>query len=230
MSVFTFVTNEATRLVALGALVMMALAACGGGGQESSDAPPAAPAAAPVATADDTLTISGQPNLSVNVGSAYAFTPVAVAANGGTLTFSIQNKPAWANFNTASGAPTGTPAAADAGSYANIIISVSDGTVSASLPAFTLTVQQISNGSVTLGWAAPTENSDGTALTNLAGYRVYYGMTDDNLAQSVQLANAGLTRYVLGNLSAGTWYFSISAYSTTGVESAASPVVSATFL
>jgi hypothetical protein len=146
------------------------------------------------------------------------------------LTFSIQNKPAWATFNTATGAPTGTPAAADVGSYANIIISVSDGTMSASLPGFTLTVQQISNGTATLDWTPPTENTDGTALTNLAGYHLHYGMTADSLTQSVQLANAGLTRYALGNLSSGTWYFRISAYTTTGVESAVSPVVSDTFL
>ncbi len=230
MNVFTFVTNQATRLVSLSALIMVGLAACGGAGQESTDATPSAPAAAPVATAATPLTISGQPNPSVNVGSAYVFTPAAVAANGATLTFSIQNKPAWAIFNAASGAPTGTPAAADVGSYANIVISVSDGTSSVSLPAFTLTVQQISNGTVTLGWIAPTANTDGTALTDLAGYHVHYGMSADNLAQSVQLANAGLTRYVLGNLSAGKWYFGISAYTTTGVESTVSPVVSETFL
>ncbi len=230
MNVLTFVTNEATRLVALGALIMMGLAACGGAGQGSTDAPPPAPAGAPVATSDTALTISGQPNPSVNVGSVYAFTPAAVAANGAPLTFSIQNKPAWVSFNAASGTPTGTPAATDVGSYANIIISVSDGTTSASLPAFTLTVQQISSGTATLGWIAPTENIDGTALTDLAGYRVHYGMTADNLTQSVQVANAGLTRYALDGLSAGKWYFGISAYTTTGVESAVSPLVSETFL
>jgi hypothetical protein len=235
MNVFTFFTNEVTRLVVLAGLIIAGLAACGGN-QGSADATLSAPAVvpsaptAPVTTPDTPPTISGQPNPSVNVGSAYAFMPTAVAANGNPLTFSIQNKPAWATFNAATGAPTGTPAAADVGSYANIIISVSDGTMSASLPAFTLTVQQISNGTATLDWTPPTANSDGTALTNLAGYHLHYGMTADSLTQSVQLANAGLTRYALGNLSSGTWYFSISAYTTTGVESAVSPVVSDTFL
>jgi hypothetical protein len=63
-----------------------------------------------------------------------------------------------------------------------------------------------------------------------ASHHLHYGMTADSLTQSVQLANAGLTRYALGNLSSGTWYFRISAYTTTGVESAVSPVVSDTFL
>jgi hypothetical protein len=235
MNVFTFFTNEVTRLVVLAGLIIAGLAACGGN-QGSADATLSTPAVvpsapiAPVTTPDTPPTISGQPNPSVNVGSAYAFVPTAVAANGNTLTFSIQNKPAWATFNTTSGAPTGTPTAADVGSYANIIISVSDGTGSASLPPFTLTVQQISNGTATLDWTPPTENTDGTTLTNLAGYHLHYGMTADNLTQSAQLANAGLTRYALGNLSTGTWYFRISAYTTAGVESAVSPVVSDTIL
>ena len=164
------------------------------------------------------------------MGSAYAFRPTVSNPNGDPLTFSIQNKPAWVTFDTASGAPTGTPGAADAGTYANIVISVSDGQMSASLPAFTLTVQQISNGTVTLDWTAPTENTDGTVLGNLGGYRVHYGTTVGNLTQSVEVANAGLTSYVVSNLSSGTWFFGVSAYSTTGVESSLSGVVSQTFL
>jgi hypothetical protein len=168
--------------------------------------------------------------MSINVGAAYTFRPTVTNPNGDTLTFSIQNKPAWATFNTASGTPTGTPGAADAGTYANIVISVSDGQTSASLPAFTLTVQQISNGTVTLDWTPPTENTDGTVLSNLKGYRVHYGTSANNLTQSVELANAGLTSYVVSNLSSGTWYFGMSAYSTTGAESSLSGVVSQTFL
>jgi hypothetical protein len=149
---------------------------------------------------------------------------------GDTLTFSIENKPVWATFDTTSGAPTGTPGVADAGTYANIVISVSDGRKSASLPAFTLTVQQISNGTVTVDWTPPTENTDGTVLSNLKGYRVHYGTTANNLTQSVEVANSGLTSYVVSNLSSGTWFFGVSAYSTTGVESSLSGVVSQTFL
>jgi hypothetical protein len=179
---------------------------------------------------DSGPTISGRPTTSINVESTYAFRPTMSDPNGGTLTFSVQNKPIWATFDTTSDAPIGTPGAADAGTYANIVISVSDGKMRASLPAFTLTVQQISNGTVTLDWTAPTENTDGTVLSNLGGYRVRYGTTAGNLTQSVELANAGLTSYVVSNLSSGTWFFGVSAYSTTGVESSLSGVVSQAFL
>ena len=84
------------------------------------------------------------------------------------------------------------------------------------------------SGNATLTWAAPTQNTNGTPLTNLAGYHIYYGTSAGNLNQSVQIANPGLTSYVLNSLPAGTWYFSINDYTTAGVESAVSNIVSTT--
>jgi hypothetical protein len=181
-----------------------------------------------VVAASQPPTISGTPTTSVNVGSPYGFTPTATDPAGKTLTFNIQNKPSWATFNTSSGAITGTPAAANVGSYTGIIISVSDGTQSASLPAFSITVNQVSNGSATLTWTAPTQNTDGTVLTDLAGYKVYWGTSASNLNQTVTVANASLTTYVVGNLSSGTWYFGVAAYASDGMQSAMSNLGSKT--
>ena len=74
----------------------------------------------------------------------------------------------------------------------------------------------------------PTENTDGSVLTNLAGYTVYYGTSPSNLTQSVKITNPGLTAYTLSNLPAGTWYFAVTSYSSTGIESTRSGVVSTT--
>jgi hypothetical protein len=173
-------------------------------------------------------TIGGTPATSANAGTAYSFTPTASDPNGNALTFSIQNPPTWASFNTQSGNLSGTPVSGNAGTYSNIIISVSDGTSSASLPAFSIMVTQVANGSATVSWSAPTQNTDGSALTNLAGFNIYYGTSATNLNQSVQLANPGLTTYALGNLAPGTWYFSVNAYTTVGAESAISNIASKT--
>jgi hypothetical protein len=83
-------------------------------------------------------------------------------------------------------------------------------------------------GSATLTWTAPTENDDGTALTNLAGYRIRSGTAPTALSQTVQVANAGLTTYVVDNLAQGTWYFSMTAYTSAGLESMPTNVVSKT--
>ena len=180
------------------------------------------------APANQPPTISGTPATSANAGTAYSFTPTASDPGGNALTFSIQNPPSWASFNTQSGNLSGTPGSGDAGTFSNIIISVSDGTSSASLPAFSITVTQVANGSATVSWNAPTQNTDGSALTNLAGFNIYYGTSATTLNQSVHLANPGLTTYALGNLAPGTWYFAVNAYTTTGAESAISSIASKT--
>lgn len=168
--------------------------------------------------------ISGTPATSVNAGSAYSFRPTASDADGNTLTYSIANRPSWATFNTSSGLLSGTPTASQVGSYGNITISVSDGTVSTALAAFAIAVVDVSSGSATLSWTAPTENTDGSSLSNLAGYRISYGTNAAALTQTVQVANPSVTRYSLSNLSPGTYYFSVRAYTANGTESSNSNV------
>ncbi len=84
------------------------------------------------------------------------------------------------------------------------------------------------SGTAMLSWQAPTTNTDGAALTDLAGYRIYYGMNADDLTQTVQLTSVGLQTYVIDDLGSGTWYFAIKAVTRTSVESALSDVVSKT--
>jgi Putative Ig domain len=170
------------------------------------------------------VTISGSPRTSVNEGAAYSFTPSASGPSGSVLTFSIQNQPVWASFNTANGALTGTPGAANVGTYSNIVISVSSGGASASLPAFTISVNQVSNGSADLNWTPVTRNTNGTVLGNLAGYRVHYGSSANAMNTVVTLSNPSLTNYLVTNLSSGTWYFAITAYTGNGMESKPSNV------
>jgi hypothetical protein len=83
-------------------------------------------------------------------------------------------------------------------------------------------------GTVTLDWMPPTENTDGSVLSNLAGYTVYYGTSPGSLTQSVKVTNPGLSAYTVSNLPAGTWYFAVTSYSSTGVESSRTGVVSTT--
>ncbi|QTR48850.1 ImpA family metalloprotease [Candidatus Thiothrix anitrata] len=86
-------------------------------------------------------TLEGTPATAVNAGTSYNFIPTASDADNDTLTFSIANKPAWATFDTATGALTGTPAATDAGTTSDIAITVTDSKAEAvSLSAFAITV------------------------------------------------------------------------------------------
>jgi len=179
-------------------------------------------------TVNSPPTISGTPTTAVNVGSPYSFTPTATDANNTTLSFSIQNKPSWATFSIATGQLSGTPTVAYAGTYSNIVISVSDGTSSAALPAFAIAVNQASSGTATVNWTPPLDNTDGSVLANLAGYNIHYGTSSTALNQTIQVNQAGLTSYTLTNLTTGTWYFGVSAYSSAGTESAISNLATKT--
>jgi Putative Ig domain len=173
-------------------------------------------------------TISGTPPTSDTAGSPYSFQPSASGPSGMTLSFSVQNKPAWANFSIASGLLSGTPTSTQTGTYSNIVISVSDGQASSALSAFGITVTAPINatGSATVSLMPPAQNSDGSPLTNLAGMRVHYGTSPSSLTQQIQLAGSTPTTYTISNLAAGTWYFGATAYTTAGAESAMSALAS----
>ncbi|MCS6232709.1 tandem-95 repeat protein [Shewanella baltica] len=98
-------------------------------------------------TPNATLAINGVPELTVNQGELYQFIPT-VAGSGGVLNFSITNKPVWATFNPTTGTLSGTPSNQDVGITNGIVISVSDGTLSASLPAFNLSVTNVNDAPV----------------------------------------------------------------------------------
>jgi hypothetical protein len=178
--------------------------------------------------------LAGSPAPTVATGHGYTFLPKSGDPNGLRLVFAIANKPSWATFDSTTGLLSGTAGAA--GTYANIVITAYDGWSKATLPAFNIVVTPAappttvpppvaSTGSATLAWIPPTENSNGSVLTNLAGYRVYFG-TSPEVQETLTLTNAGLTRYVMTGLSKSTWYFAISAYDGNGNESNRTEVAS----
>ena len=173
--------------------------------------------------------ISGTAPPTVVAGHGYSFQPTASDSPGNQLVFSITSRPEWATLDKATGRLTGIPTNAQAGSYEEIEISVSDGSVRAQLPKFTITVTPGApvDQSITVAWVAPSLNTDGTALTNLGGYRIVYGSQPGKYTNSINLT-AGLSIYQLDNLPPGTYYLAMMARTTDGVESAPSGEVSVT--
>lgn len=85
-----------------------------------------------------------------------------------------------------------------------------------------------SSGAVTLNWTPPTENTDGSALTNLSGYDIHYGTSSGDYTQTINVSNPGLATYVVDNLTPGTYYFSVTAVNAQGTESQLSSEVNST--
>jgi hypothetical protein len=80
-------------------------------------------------------------------------------------------------------------------------------------------VNQVGFGSVTLAWTPPTQNEDGSPLTDLAAYRIYYGNEPGNYQTSIHVDNPGLVMYVVENLTPNTYYFVMTAINSSGEES-----------
>lgn len=83
-------------------------------------------------------------------------------------------------------------------------------------------------GTAALSWTAPTRNTDGSALTNLAGYRVHYGRTATELVRSLEIPSPNPTSAVVADLASGAWFFCLRAVATGGTTSACSNVVQKT--
>lgn len=214
------------RLAGLAVLVTL-LAACSGVPVSSSGTGAAPAAAGSTAAAPTTatttpdppkLTLTGTPATSVPVGTKYSFQPSVSAAGEGT-SFTIQGQPSWAEFNATTGALSGTPTASDEGLSSKVTISAKDAASSASIGPFTIVVTAPANGTATLSWSAPTDNSNGSPITGLAGYNIYYGTDPSNLTKSIDVSGASTTTYTVTGLTAGTYYFAVAAYNTEGADS-----------
>jgi hypothetical protein len=163
--------------------------------------------------------ISGNPPAGVKVGEAYSFTPTASDPDGDSLTFSIENAPNWATFDSGTGSLAGTPTLANVGDFSNIRITVSDGSATSSMSGFTIAVTQVALGSTTLSWSAPTQNEDGSTLTDLAGYKIYYGRASGDYSNEIRIDNPSVTTYLVDNLSPDTYFFAATALNSAGIES-----------
>lgn len=208
------------RLLVMAAAGVLLVACLGGGSEQASDPPPVV--VPPPANRAPTISIAS--SSSVLVGRELTVTPTASDPDGDALTFSVSNRPAWMSFSAQTGVLTGTPGAGDVG-LSNVTVTVSDGKAQASGQAG-ITVSAAVAGRATLSWDAPLQRVDGSPLTNLAGFKLYYGTSAGDLQNMVQVADPGARSWVIENLTTGTWYFAASAYDQGGVESTRSNVAS----
>ncbi|MBY0420035.1 MAG: putative Ig domain-containing protein, partial [Pararheinheimera sp.] len=197
------------------------------------------------AVTNSTPQISGTPTLTATEDVAYSFAPAASDVDSDTLIYSIANKPTWASFNTATGALTGTPANADVGATADIVISVSDGTLSAALPAFTLTVSNVNDAPTISGTPAVTVAQDvaysftptaadvdtGTTLIySIANKPAWASFNTATGALTGTPANAdvGATADIVISVSDGTLSAALSAFTLTVTNVNDAPTISGT--
>jgi putative Ig domain-containing protein len=224
-------------ICALAAVV--ALAGCGGGGDDEETATstltgqPAPPPQAGTSN-NQPPQITGTPPAMIDTGQVYSFKPAVADAEGDKLSFAISNRPRWLNFDVWDGKLYGVPSQADAGTFTKVTITVSDGKKVSTLNPFDIVVRKssgtapVGNRAVTLGLTAPTHNIDGSTLTDLAGYRIYWGTSPGNYPYSAKIDNPGVTTHLVERLSSATWYFVATVVNRQGTESDYSDVLAVT--
>lgn len=160
---------------------------------------------------------------------ALSFAGASYAQSAGVVTFNVNKTSSSSSFAPvltwstnpvatscqASGGWSGTKSAAGTQTLASISASTN----------YTLTCTW-GTGSATVNWTPPTTNADGTALTNLARYKVVYGTTASSLTQSAVVDDPTRRSTTISSLAPGSWFFAVRAVNTSGAESANSNVYS----
>jgi hypothetical protein len=81
-------------------------------------------------------------------------------------------------------------------------------------------------GTATLSWKPPGQNTDGSQAGNLAGYLIHYGTSPNDLHITIKIPDPHVTKYVVDNLSPGSYYFQIEAFTVTGARGNPSAIMS----
>jgi len=179
----------------------------------------------------------GSANDSVSVTVAAPLPTLSFTANPGTIS---QNGSTTLNWSTtdatscmASGDWSGIKGMSGAETISALMIdrqftltcSGAGGTVNDTV---NVTIVLNSNGTALLSWTPPTENTDGSALTDLAGYKIRYGTSPGSYSDTITINNPGLTSYLVENLASSDWYFAMTSFNSSGIESSYSVEVSKT--
>lgn len=159
------------------ALLTLFLAGCGGGGGDGgndggndNNNPPATDSTSgssenPSDGATNSLQISGTPSATAEIDKDYSFVPTVENPGNKPLTFTLQNNPAWLTIDPATGTITGKPSQTDAGTFNDIVVTVSDGAATAALAPFSIQVASSANAPTITSTPPKTHITHGETFT-----------------------------------------------------------------
>ena len=79
--------------------------------------------------------------------------------------------------------------------------------------------RDVNTGTISFKWDPPVENEDGSRLTDLKGYRLYWGPPGRPFENRIDIGSPETTAYVLEDLPNGKWHLGLSAVNQRGLES-----------
>ena len=202
--------------------LILAFHGCSGGADKPESPRPQSQAQNPTTvppTSNQAPTISAPRDEYARVGETFVYQPSARDPDGDALSYSAENLPTWASMDPVDGRITGTPGPDDVGVYELITIRVADAGRSATTAPFSITViEEAAAGVASLRWELPPSKVDGSPLDDLAGYRIVYGRSSEDLDRSVFIDDPATTTYEFTGLTSGIWYFAVIAINANGLE------------
>jgi hypothetical protein len=159
------------------------------------------------------------------------FTTVDGTATAGADYTATSGTVTWQDGDASPKSVIVTVTAQAAGKNFDISLTSIDGSASFGAPSsavIDIEAASSANGAVTLSWTAPTTNTNGSALTNLAGFDIHFGNSADAMTNKITIGSVGVLSYVINNLTSGTWYFEVFAVNSAGVQSGPSSLVRTT--
>jgi hypothetical protein len=178
---------------------------------------------------------SSSDSITINVADQVLAPVVSLTADRTSISYNESITLSWdstnADYCTASGDWSGNRTVSGALTIDNITVNSTytltcSGPGGSSSDSVIISVSQVSNGTAFLSWTAPTENTDSTVLTDLSGYKIYYGKSPGNYTEVITINEPGRTSYQINNLSSGEWYFVVVALNSSDMESEPSEEVS----
>lgn len=158
-----------------------------------------------------TVAIAAQP--SVNLSAADAVVPKGGSTQLSWSSSNAESCSASADWSGAK-ATSGSQSVGPINAKATFTLTCSNGVGQNAATTISVAV----NDSLILSWQTPTENVDGTALTDLAGFKLYYGTSSGSYSDSLNIAGPSTTSYTL-TLPSGEYYFAMTALDDDGNES-----------
>ena len=191
---------------------------------------------------NDAPEISGIPDFSVRQDDTYIFAPDFADIDGDDLSFTIENQPTWAEFDSQTGMISGRPTNDDVGITQNILISVSDGQETVELAQFDLTVENVNDLPVISGQPNTTVAEDGFySFTPLAndpdvGDQLNFSITNKptwasfdpstgTLSGTPTNENVGTTQAIVISVSDGQETIELPAFSLTVTNTNDAPIL-----
>ncbi len=180
-------------------------------------------------TAIKSVTVSTSPAPALSV-SLSADTNTVDAGGRVTLSWTSNNAAscvasgAWSGPRSRSSSATVGPLDADS----RFVLTCTGVDGSSAADSVAITVNEFTSGTALLSWTPPTTHVDGSALTDLAGYHIYYGSAPGSFPNKITLQNAGISSYLVENLMRKTYYFVVTAFDAAGNESEFSNMASKT--